>query len=76
VVVVSRLGEGHWLVWRDGKKGSAQVGPKSDRAGPWDPEVNPIEAAEFRWWIQVKDAQGRTGWTDEPDHFINKDRCA
>jgi hypothetical protein len=68
-------GEGYWLVWRDGKKGSAQVGPKSDRPGPWDPEVNPMEAAEFRWWIQVKDAKGRTGWTDEPDHFGNKDRC-
>jgi hypothetical protein len=73
--VLHPLGEGYWLVWRDGKKGSAQVGPKSDRPGPWDPELNPIETPEFRWWVQVRDGQGRTGWTDAPDHFGNKDRC-
>jgi hypothetical protein len=75
VSVLHPLGEGYWLVWRDGKKGSAQVGPKSARPGPWDPELNPIEAPAFRWWVQVRDAKGRTGWTDEPDHFADKDRC-
>jgi hypothetical protein len=73
--VLHPVGEGYWLVWRDGKKGTAQVGPKSDRPGPWDPELNPIETPEFRWWVQVRDGQGRTGWTDAPDHFGNKDRC-
>jgi hypothetical protein len=75
VSVLHPLGEGYWLVWRDGKKGSGQVGEKSVRPGPWDPELNPIETPEFTWWIQIKDARGRTGWTDEPDHFGNKDRC-
>ena len=75
VSVLHPLGEGYWLVWRDGKKGSGQVGEKSTRPGPWDPELNPIEKAEFTWWIQLKDGKGRTGWTDEPDHFGNKDRC-
>ena len=75
VSVLHPMGEGYWLVWREGKKGSAQVGAKSARPGPWDPELNPIEASEFRWWVQVRDAQGRMGWTDEPDHFGNKDRC-
>jgi hypothetical protein len=76
VSVLHPLGEGYWLVWRDGRKGSGQVGEKSARPGPWDAELNPIEKPEFTWWIRIRDAKGRTGWTDEPDHFGNKDRCA
>lgn len=75
VSVLHPVGEGFWLVWRDGKKGSGQVAEKSARPGPWDPELNPIEKPDFRWWIQVRDGKGRTGWTDAPENFGNKDRC-
>ena len=75
VSVLHPLGEGFWLVWREGKKGSAQVGRKPARPGPWDPELYETEAAEFRWWIQIRDGKGRMGWTDAPDNFGNKDRC-
>jgi hypothetical protein len=75
VAVLHPLGEGFWLVWRDGRKGSGQVGEKSARPGPWDPELNPIEKPEFTWWVQVRDGKTRTGWTDAPGNFGNKDRC-
>ena len=75
VSVLHPVGEGYWLVWRAGKKGNAQVGPKANRPGPWDPELNPIETPKFLWWVQVRDGQGRTGWTDTPDNFGDKDRC-
>jgi hypothetical protein len=75
VSVLHPVGEGYWLVWRDGKKGSAQVGAKSARPGPWDPELNPIEAPAFQWWVQVRDGKGVVGWTDAPDNFGDKDRC-
>jgi hypothetical protein len=75
VAVLHPLGEGFWLVWRDGRKGSAQVGAKSARPGPWDPELNPIETPAFQWWVQVRDGKGVVGWTDAPDNFGDKDRC-
>ena len=75
VAVLHPLGEGFWLVWRDGKKGSGQVGAKPARPGPWEPELLQVEKPQFRWWIRVRDGQGRTGWTDAPDNFGNKDRC-
>jgi hypothetical protein len=75
VSVLHPLGEGYWLVWREGKKGSAQIGEKSPRPGPWDPELNPITKPEFTWWIRLEDGQGRTGWTNAPENFGSKDRC-
>jgi hypothetical protein len=75
VSVLHPVGEGYWLVWREGKQGNAQVGPKSNRPGPWDPELNPIETPDFRWWVQVRDGKGALGWTDAPDNFGDKDRC-
>jgi hypothetical protein len=76
VAVLHPLGEGFWLVWREGRKGSAQVGPKSPRPGPWDPELNPIARPEFAWWVRVRDGRGRTGWTEQPGNFGDNDRCA
>jgi hypothetical protein len=75
VSVLHPVGEGYWLVWREGKQAHAQVGPKSNRPGPWDPELNPIEKPDFRWWVQIRDAKGTVGWTDAPDNFGDKDRC-
>ena len=27
------------------------------------------------WWIQIRNKRGKTGWTNLPDNFDNKDRC-
>ena len=75
VAVLHPLGAGFGLVWRDGKTGSGQVGEKAARPGPWEPELLQVEKPTFRWWIRVRDGKGRTGWTDTPENFGNKDRC-
>ena len=48
---------------------------KPDKPGPWGPQLHEIALPEYRWWVQVKNADGRVGWTDEPENFGNKDRC-
>lgn len=27
------------------------------------------------WWVQIETPAGQVGWTDQPDHFGNKDAC-
>jgi hypothetical protein len=76
VAVLHPLGEGFWLVWREGKKGSAQVGDKPARPGPGQPELLQTRKPRYRWWVQVRDGKGQVGWTDVPENFGNKDRCA
>jgi hypothetical protein len=30
---------------------------------------------ETKWWVQIKTSSGQVGWSDEPDHFDDKDAC-
>jgi hypothetical protein len=30
---------------------------------------------EFTWWVKVRSKDGRVGWSDQPEHFGNKDAC-
>jgi len=32
-----------------------------------------VEPWRFEWWVQIRNAAGRVGWTNEPDKFENKD---
>jgi hypothetical protein len=32
-----------------------------------------IEASRTEWWVQVRNAAGKMGWTREPDKFDGKD---
>ena len=72
--VLHPLGEGFWLVWHDGKKGSAEIARPPDRPGPWQPQLHEIARPDYLWWVQVRGKAGQ-GWTDLPENFGNKDRC-
>jgi len=75
VAVLHPLGEGFWLVWRDGKTASAEVGDPPARPGGGPPALHLVEKPQFVWWVQLRDARGRRGWTEHPENFGNKDRC-
>jgi len=32
-----------------------------------------VEPWMFEWWVQIRNAAGTVGWTNEPDKFDNKD---
>jgi hypothetical protein len=76
VAILHPVGEGYWRVWRAGRTGNAQVGDPLPATSPAQPDVQMLEKPEFTWWVQVRDARGRTGWTSQPENFGNKDRCA
>jgi hypothetical protein len=76
VVVLHPVGEGYWRVWRDGRTANAQVGDPQPASSRWQPDVQMAEKPRYTWWVQLRDARGRTGWVDQPDNFGDKDRCA
>jgi hypothetical protein len=60
-------GEGEWLVWLDGNARTV-----SDIDGPgFRTEREP----SVEWWVQIRSAAGKLGWTDQPENFGNKDAC-
>jgi hypothetical protein len=76
VSVLHPLGEGFWRIWKDGKTASAQVNERLSGRALGEPELLLLEKPDFKWWVLVRPAQGRPGWSNQPDHFGNKDRCA
>lgn len=78
VYVLTYQGEGFYKVWRRGEIVSTQVGLSTD------PPCQGASAAcwgrldglpESTWWVQIETPSGKVGWTDESDHFGNKDAC-
>lgn len=76
VAILHPVGEGYWSVWRGGRTANAQVGGPPPAGGRWQAEVEMLEKPVFTWWVQVRDARGRIGWTNRPEDFGGKDRCA
>jgi Tol biopolymer transport system component len=78
VYVLTYKGEGFFKVWRNGAIVS------SDVFFPTDPPCQGPSAAcwgildgrsESTWWVEIETPTGQVGWTDQPDHFGNKDAC-
>jgi hypothetical protein len=75
VHVLHPVGEGFWLVFRDGRIASAMLVERPAPEGRGEPVLQLLVKPEFAWWVLVRPAQGRPGWTDQPENFGNKDRC-
>lgn len=78
VYVLTYQGEGTYKVWHQGKIVSSDVffptdppcqGPSPECWGKLD------GLPEATWWVQIETPAGQVGWTDQPDHFGNKDAC-
>ena len=80
--VYTYLGEGHFKVWRRGALQEADLGfgPYGGSGGVrcedqqrcWgelDKELT------FTWWVKVRSKEGWEGWSNQPEHFGNKDAC-
>jgi hypothetical protein len=80
--VYTYLGEGHFKVWRNGAMREEDLGfsPYGGSAGArceddkqcWGELERKLE---FTWWVKVRSKDGRVGWSDQPEHFGNKDAC-
>lgn len=78
VYLLTYQGEGFFKVWRRGEIVSAEINLPTDRSCD---QPNPAcwgrldGLPEATWWIQTETPAGQVGWTDQPDHFGNKDAC-
>jgi hypothetical protein len=76
--LLTPLGEGNFKAWFDGRLIDWIDGMQFYNAVcetiPERCTGKIVAPAQQEWWIQVRDAAGRTGWTNEPEKFGNKDR--
>ena len=78
--VLDYLGEGYVNVYTRGKVVETFLGVADYcfhlSEGCWGETILPAnEQKQPVWWVKVKLANGIVGWTDQPDHFGDKDAC-
>jgi hypothetical protein len=81
--VYTPLGEGFYKIWFNGKMFDEELeyltGP-FERAAPACEETPKCwgkleRKLEVEWWVKIKSADGRIGWTNQSENFSNIDAC-
>ena len=80
--VYTYLGEGHFRVWWNGAMHDVDLGfsPYGGSPGARCEDSQQCwgeleRALRFTWWVKVRSKEGWEGWSDQPEHFGNKDAC-
>ena len=68
VPVLRYAGEGVYVVWARGRAVAAQ----SEKAGG---HLRVLSTPRVVWWVQIRNARGEVGWSDQPDRFTGNDAC-
>jgi len=68
VSVLRYAGEGAYLVWARGRAVEAE----SEEAGG---HLRVLSTPRVVWWVQIRNARGEVGWSDQPDRFTGRDGC-
>ncbi len=84
VYLLNYTGEGHGVVWHNGKLVDGEVMSVAEHcpnpeAECWGEFVNSEDAGSQRkheWWVKVRTSKGVVGWTKQSDNFGDKDSCA
>ena len=75
--LLTSQGEGFMKAWFDGRLyegvDTATFSNGACAAGPRPCVGRIVEPWQFEWWLQVRNAAGKVGWTREPEKFDNKD---
>jgi len=71
-------GEGHTKAWFKGNLYEELDGALAFFNGICDTDPTRcvgaiVEQPQRVWWVQIRNAKGQTGWTNEPDKFDGKD---
>ena len=79
IYLIRNVGSGDWKIWINGQTDEQYIGsPPYCASGKQTSDecaLTVAEQPESVWWVQVRDAQGREGWTRQVDHFGNIDAC-
>ena|SRR3972149_1034755 len=72
VYLLTYRGEGFFKVWYKGN-----IIDSVDMYGLDTNKVvfSILESPESIWWVQIKNKDGQTGWSNKPEDFDNKDAC-
>jgi hypothetical protein len=80
--VYTYLGEGKFKVWLNGTLQEEDLGFSPYGGSPGARCENEEQcwgelegALRFSWWVKVRSTEGWEGWSNEPEHFENKDAC-
>ena len=76
IYLLTPLGEGSYKAWFKGELITINAGDvmEANQRGSAGSEIR-IPATTNTWWVQIRNRQNQTGWTDRPDNFDNKDAC-
>ena len=79
VFLLDYMGEGYMHIYTQGKVVDefAAVSDYCFRpsAQCWGESLFPASKEKSVWWVKVRLADGRTGWSVQEDHFGDKDAC-
>ena len=76
--VLHYQGEGFFKVWYQGKTYVQELpfySEDEDPAGRETADFRAESAPEDVWWVQVRNRDGKVGWTDQNENFGNMDAC-
>jgi hypothetical protein len=80
--VYTYLGEGHFKVWHHGAMQEEDLGFSPYGGSPGARCENKRQCwgelekeLKFSWWVKVRSKDGWEGWSNQPEHFGNKDAC-
>lgn len=69
-------GEGVDVFWFKGRLHEHELyASAADPAHPPNREWQVLSIPRTEWWVQIKSARGRMGWSNEPQKFLGKDAC-
>ena len=75
--LLTSQGEGFMKAWFDDRLyegvDTATFSNGACAAGPRPCVGRIVEPWQFEWWVQIRNAAGKVGWTREPGKFDNKD---
>ena len=79
IYLLRSVGSGDWKIWINGQTDEQYIGSPAYCANGKQTSdecaITVVEQPVNVWWVNVRDAQGREGWTREVDHFGNIDAC-
>lgn len=70
-------GEANDLFWYDGKTYTDQIDVPAGAFGspPNASTVQVLSRPKYEWWVKVRDAKNRIGWTKDTQSFSGADAC-
>jgi hypothetical protein len=79
IYLLRNVGSGDWKIWVNGQTDEQYIGsPAYCASGKQTSDecaLTVTEQPQTVWWVKMRDARGREGWTREVEHFGNIDSC-